>query len=118
MPKYRCENYNRCKVVGCSHYKQHERNNICNHECSSLNVGAMRMSVCRPVKRVVKKKKELYKECIFVTDCKNRNRGQVPPCAKKVKRKECIICGGDYDNLNLFQLCSKCAKNGIDNSGM
>ena len=52
-------------------------------------------------------------------DCKNRNRGQTPPCMKqKINKRECIICGRERV-LNIFRLCRECSKNGgIDNSGM
>jgi len=64
-------------------------------------------------------KKDLYKSCVFLMDCKNRNRGQTPPCMKqKINKRECIICGRERV-LNIFRLCRECSKNGgIDNSGM
>ena len=28
---------------------------------------------------------KMYRECVFISDCKKRNRGQMSPCAKDVE---------------------------------
>jgi len=48
---------------------------------------------------------KLYSKCVFITDCKNRNRGLVPPCAKLVESTKTVRPKRAKQQLNVV-ICS------------